>query len=114
MLRAAIAAALLCAAVPAHAVTGTASWYGKAHHGRLTASGERFDMTRATCATPTFRSGHKPYTVRVTNLANGRSTTCRVNDRMSRNGRIIDVSKGVAERLGFVRAGLAKVRVTRP
>ena len=72
-----------------------------------------FNQNGATCATPSFRAGQRPYSVRVTNLANGRSAVCRVNDRMAANGRILDASKGVAARLGFIGAGTARVRVDR-
>ena len=53
-----------------------------------------------------------PSIVRVTNLENGRSLVVRVNDRgpYARN-RIIDVSKKVAQLLGFLEQGTAKVRV---
>jgi rare lipoprotein A len=48
----------------------------------------------------------------VTNLANGRSLTLRINDRGPFvGGRIIDVSQRAAERLGFKKEGLARVRV---
>jgi rare lipoprotein A len=50
--------------------------------------------------------------VRVTNLENGRSVIVTINDRGPfRKGRIIDVSKRAARRLGFVRQGTARVRV---
>jgi len=54
--------------------------------------------------------------VRVTNLENGRTVTLRVIDRGPygrnvRKGAIIDVSKGAARRLRFLRDGLVFVRV---
>jgi rare lipoprotein A len=50
--------------------------------------------------------------VRVTNLENGRAVTLRVNDRgPHRKGRVIDVSYKAAKRLGFVRDGIARVKV---
>ncbi|MBP0651017.1 septal ring lytic transglycosylase RlpA family protein, partial [Mycobacterium tuberculosis] len=50
--------------------------------------------------------------LRVTNLNNGRSVVVRINDRGPFvRGRIIDVSKGAAEALGFISAGLTRVRV---
>lgn len=94
---------------PAAAETGVASWYGPGFHGRTTASGERFDQNAATCAHRTLKFGTR---VRVTNLRNGRSATCRVNDRGPFiRGRIIDVSRGVAVRLGMIKSGTARVRV---
>ena len=54
--------------------------------------------------------------VQVTNLENGRSVVLRVIDRgpigkNHRKGVIIDVSKGAAQRLRFIHAGLMRVRV---
>lgn len=92
---------------------GTASWYGyetlRQEGGHMTANGESFDPRLPTAA-------HKylplPSHVRVTNLANGRSMVLRVNDRgpFVKN-RIIDLSAGAAQRLGFYRRGTTKVLV---
>lgn len=88
---------------------GTASWYGADFHGRLTANGEVFDKHSIAAAHPTLPL---PSYVRVTNLANNRSMVVRVNDRGPfHGGRIIDVSRRVAEALDFRRAGTAKVKV---
>ncbi len=92
-----------------YSVAGTASWYGDYFHGRLTANGEIFDMHAMTAAHKTLQL---PAIVRVTNLRNGRSAIVRVNDRGPFIGdRIIDLSKGAAEALGFRSDGLAPVRV---
>lgn len=97
-------------AVHAHAAqVGGASWYGPGFHGRRTASGERFDQNAMTCAHRTARFGSR---LRVTDLRTGRSITCRVNDRGPfSGGRIIDLSKAAATRLGIVSRGVAKVRI---
>ena len=88
---------------------GMASYYGRAHEGRRTASGEVFDMNGMTAAHRTLPFGTR---VRVTNLANGRETVVRINDRGPfRRGRILDVSYAAARRLGFIGRGVAKVRV---
>lgn len=51
--------------------------------------------------------------VRVSNPANGRTAVLRINDRGPFvRGRIIDVSRAAAERLGFKQAGLARVCMT--
>ncbi|MCP4547760.1 MAG: septal ring lytic transglycosylase RlpA family protein [bacterium] len=90
-------------------LTGTASWYGGKYHGRTTANGETFDKNAMTAAHKTLPFGTR---VRVTNLGNGRSVVVRINDRGPFiRGRIIDLSRKAAERLGFRKAGLAKVRV---
>lgn len=93
----------------ANAETGMASWYGPGFHGRTTANGERFDRSAATCA---HKHLHFNTRVRVTVLATGRSAVCRINDRGPyAGGRIIDVSEGMARRLGFHRQGTARVRL---
>ena len=58
--------------------TGVASWYGRKFHGRLTASGEPYDMFSMTAA---HKSLPLPTFARVTNLANNRTIIVRVNDR---------------------------------
>lgn len=94
---------------PGYDRVGMASWYGHAFHGRRTANGEVFNKHRMTAAHPTLPM---PVLVRVTNLNNGRSLVLRVNDRGPFvAGRIIDVSQGAAEALGFRQAGVARVRV---
>jgi rare lipoprotein A len=86
-----------------------ASWYGGRYHGRTTASGEIFDKNAITAAHRTLPFGSW---VQVTNLANGRSMTVKINDRGPFiDGRIIDVSRQVAERLGFIQQGVTRVRV---
>lgn len=100
------------AAAPQPAVftqTGTASWYGKSHHGRTTANGEKFDMEAMTAAHRTLPFGTR---VRVTNLENKRSVVVRINDRgpYVRN-RIIDLSARAARELGIAEDGLARVRL---
>ena len=88
---------------------GRASYYGKEFAGRLTASGEPFDPTELTAAHRTLPFGTR---VRVTNLANGRSVVVRINDRGPyAHGRIIDVSRAAAEKLGMVHRGIVRVRV---
>jgi rare lipoprotein A len=89
--------------------TGLASWYGSFHHGRTTASGERFDMHALTAAHRTLPLGSR---IEVTNLENNRSIELRVNDRGPFVGnRILDVSRAAAQRLGAVDAGVVRVHV---
>jgi peptidoglycan lytic transglycosylase len=89
--------------------TGTASWYGQAHHGKKTASGEVFDMNALTAAHRTLPLGTR---VLVTNLGNGRAVQVRINDRgPSVAGRIIDVSYAAARALGAVGDGVFRVRI---
>ena len=99
-------------APPAPAVftqTGPASWYGKSHHGRTTANGEKFDMEALTAAHRTLPFGTR---VRVTNLENNRSVTVRINDRGPYvRGRILDLSARAARELGMAEDGVSRVRI---
>lgn len=89
--------------------TGTASYYGSRHHGKRTASGERFNQHGMTAAHRTLPFGSR---VRVTNLNNKRSVVVRINDRGPHTrGRLIDLSRGAAEKIGMIRSGTARVRV---
>lgn len=89
--------------------TGEASYYGDRHHGKKTASGERFDQRALTAAHRTLPFGTQ---VRVTNLNNERSVVVRINDRGPFvRGRIIDVSRAAAERLDMLRSGVVPVRI---
>src|SRR5215469_9110089 len=89
--------------------TGEASWYGERHHGRLTASGEAYDMYELTAAHPSLPMGSK---VLVTNLKNGKSVEVRINDRGPHvDGRIIDLSYAAAKQLGAVSSGTIPVRL---
>ena len=86
---------------------GAASWYGPGFHGRLTASGERYDMHAFTAAHRTLPFGTM---VRVHSLVNGRDVDLRITDRgpFSRN-RIIDVSRAAAAELGMLGLGFKEV-----
>lgn len=94
---------------PRETQVGLASYYGRAHDGRRTASGEVFDMHAMTAAHRTLPFGTR---VRVTNLTNGRRAVVRINDRgPHKEQRIIDLSYAAARELGMVGAGVARVRV---
>lgn len=94
---------------PGYEQTGTASWYGADFQGQRTASGEVFDRAALTAAHPTLPI---PSLVQVTNLENGREVIVRVNDRGPFVGeRLIDMSHGAAQVLGFDQAGQARVHV---
>ena len=89
--------------------TGTASWYGKDFHGKKTSNGERYDMYAGTAAHKTLPMGT---VLLVQNMANGRETVVRVNDRgpFVKN-RIIDLSYAAAHQLNMDKQGTAKVRL---
>ena len=89
---------------------GLASWYGHPYHGRKTSNGETYDMDAMTAA-------HKrlPFDswLKVENLANGRHTFVRINDRGPFVGRrIIDLSRASAAAINMVGPGTARVRLT--
>jgi rare lipoprotein A len=88
---------------------GMAAWYGGHFLGGRTASGAVLDSQTPTAA---HRSLPLNSLVRVTNLRNGRSVICKVNDRgpWGRN-RLIDVSPRAADELDMKRSGIAKVSV---
>lgn len=84
---------------------GVASFYGKAFHGKRTASGKPFDMNAFTCAHPSLPFGTP---VLVQNSANGAQCQVVVTDRGPYVGnRCIDLSKAAANKLGIT--GVAKV-----
>ncbi len=88
---------------------GYASWYGKKFHGRKTSSGEKFNKYKYVAASKHF-SMHSYLLVR--NLENGKEVVVRINDRGPyKKGRIIDLSKSAAEKLGMLKKGVVKVQV---
>ncbi len=88
---------------------GQASWY--ALDGQRTANGERMNSRRMTAAHRTLRFGTR---VKVRNMANGRTVTVRINDRGPfTRGRIIDLSKAAARKLGFLGRGATRVCLSR-
>lgn len=88
---------------------GIASWYGPNFHGKRTSSGETYDMHGMTAAHKTLPI---PVMVKVTNLDNGKELVVRVNDRGPfHTGRIIDLSKAAAQKLGVIAKGTARVKV---
>ncbi|MBO6548355.1 MAG: septal ring lytic transglycosylase RlpA family protein [Rhizobiales bacterium] len=88
---------------------GKASWY--AGPTNKTASGERLRHGANTAAHKTLPFGSK---VRVTNRRNGRSIIVRINDRGPFiHGRIIDLTRGAASRLGFINSGVTNVCIKR-
>ncbi len=88
---------------------GKASWYGNPFHGRLTASGERYNMYAMTAAHKTYALGTR---LKVTNLRNRRSVIVRVNDRGPfHSTRKIDLSYGAAKKIGMIHKGISKVKI---
>lgn len=88
---------------------GIASFYNDKYHGSTTTSGESYDKNALTAAHNKLPLGTE---LRVTNLKNNRSVVVTINDRLAKsNKRLIDVSKKAAKELGFIHAGLTKVKI---
>ncbi|MEM6711279.1 MAG: septal ring lytic transglycosylase RlpA family protein [Pseudomonadota bacterium] len=82
----------------------TASWYQCCH---TTANGEAFNPDGLTAAHRTLPFGTQ---VRVTNLANDRTVTVRINDRGPFiRGRGLDLSRGAARQIGCISSGTCRV-----
>ena len=89
--------------------TGIASYYGAKYHGKLTASGEVFNMNDLTAAHPRLAFGTR---VKVTDLENNRVVFVRVNDRGPFvKGRVIDLSQAAATALQMEKRGLVQVKL---
>lgn len=87
---------------------GKASYYADKFHGKLTASGERFNMHDYTAA-----HRHYPFNtlLRITNLSNNKTVYVRINDRGPYiPGRVLDISKAAAEELDMIQSGTAMVK----
>ncbi len=88
---------------------GIASWYGPGFHGKLTANGEKYNMYAMTAAHKTLPLGTR---VVVTNLRTKKKITVRINDRGPfHKGRVIDLSKKAAQKLGIIKKGYGRVHV---
>jgi rare lipoprotein A len=114
LMRAFIATAVLCLAALAcltyaarsEPIYCYASYYWQ---GQKTANGESFKPDGKTCAHKTIQFHTK---VKVTNLRNGKSTVCRVNDRGPYVAkRCVDLSRGAARDIGMLVAGVVPVSI---
>lgn len=87
--------------------SGHASWYGGKFHGRRTSNGDRFDMHGLTAAHRTLPFGTK---LLVMNRRTGATCVVHVNDRGPFvDDRVIDLSRGAAEKLNMLSSGVAMV-----
>lgn len=88
---------------------GQASWYGDRFHGRLTASGERYDKNALTAAHKTLPFGTE---VLVRSLQTGREVLVRIIDRGPHlKNRVIDLSHAAAQALGIRQHGVSEVQL---
>lgn len=89
---------------------GVASFYSDRFQGATTASGEAFDQQALTAAHPSLPFGSK---VLVTRPDTGQEVEVLINDRGPFvKGRIIDLSRSAANKLGMIRRGTAPVLLT--
>ena len=89
--------------------TGYSTWYGPGFDGKLTATGEVYDMYSYTAAHRTLPLNTL---IRVQNVENGKWVVVRVNDRGPvRKTLILDLSKLAAIELQMTSKGSAKVRI---
>lgn len=87
---------------------GLASWYQLP--GR-TACGGRHNPEAMTAAHRTLPCGS---TIIVTNLSNGRSAVVTIVDRGPFvRGRIVDISRGAARKIGLIDRGVGRVSIVR-
>ena len=104
-----ILVSLLFSCSPKLKQTGKASFYADKFNGRKTASGVTFRNSKKIAAHKTLPFGTK---VKVTNLTNGKSTKVTIQDRGPFvSGRIIDLSKKSARKIGMLAQGVANVNI---
>jgi rare lipoprotein A len=90
---------------------GLASFYADKYQGRRTSSGEVFDQQKMTAAHKSLPFGTK---LKVTNPDNGRSVVVTINDRGPFvRGRVLDLSKAAASKIGLVSKGVGTVVIER-
>lgn len=92
-------------------VEGKASWYGEKFHGKLTASGHKYNMNQKTAA-----YHHAPFgsILKVTNKSNGKSVKVIVTDTGAfekKYGRKIDLSKASFKKIAKLNEGIIDVKV---
>lgn len=88
---------------------GQASFYASKFEGRKTASGDIFRHAKLTAACNSLPLGTW---IKVTNLRNGNSVIVRTNDRLHpKTKRLVDLTKTAAQKLGFIKSGLTRVKV---
>lgn len=92
-----------------HTETGLASFYSDNLQGRMTANGQVYDKMKMTAAHRSLAFNTK---IKVTNLENKKSVIVIINDRGPFvEGRILDLSRAAAKKLGFVDKGVVKVKL---
>ena len=101
--------AVFAKATTGDTLSGKASYYHDSLHGRQTASGEIYNKSAMTAAHKYLPLGTR---VRVTNVKTGKSIKVKINDRGPFvKGRIIDLSRKAATKLGMIDKGIVNVKV---
>ncbi len=94
---------------PEASQVGIASWYGAPYHNARGANGQIYNQNAMTAAHRTLPLGT---VVRVTNLSTRQSVVVTITDRGPFvRGRILDLSRAAAIRIGVWRTGTARVRI---
>ena len=92
-----------------NSIYGKASWYGSKFHGKLMASGKKYNMYDYIAAHKTLPLGTL---IKVTNLKNNRCVYVKVMDRGPYvKGRVLDLSYLAAKKIGLIKSGVAKVKI---
>lgn len=91
-------------------ISGRASFYGKRFTGRTTATGKRFHHENVSAASNRFPLGT---VVAVRRPFSAFCVVVKINDRMGHRGRVIDLSRAAAERLGMIEVGVTDVEIVR-
>ena len=99
-----------CTSSSSFTQTGQGSYYADKFEGRKTASGTTYRGSQLTAAHNTLPFGT---VIRVTNARNHRSVKVTVTDRGPHvKGRIVDLSRKAARKIGLVEAGVAPVQLS--
>lgn len=94
---------------PAVLERGIISYYADSLAGQLMANGEPYDPTQPICAHRTLAFGTE---IEVERLSNGIRARCTVKDRGPFvDGRIVDVSRYIAETLDMIEAGIVEGQI---
>lgn len=104
----ALALFLALTAASSWARVGTATVYHPRFHGRKTASRSTYNHHGLSVASRAYPLGAR---VRIKNLSNGKTATAIITDLTGRTSALVDLSGGLAKRLGI--KGRAKVDVRR-
>ena len=88
---------------------GIASYYASSFQNSKTSTGDSYDEELLTAACNVLPVNTW---IKVTNLKNEKTVIVKINDRLHpKNKRLVDLSKSAAKILGFLSAGITKVKV---